>query len=65
MEFKDSCHMRCHVLAYDSEAGGRDRDTARCNVRQPKGRYESTVLVLFSCILLVVTIVNIMDYLAT
>jgi len=31
---------------------------------QPKGRYESIVLVLFLCILLVVTIVNVMDYLA-
>ena len=31
---------------------------------QPKGPYESIVLVLFLCILLVVTIVNIMDYLA-
>ena len=29
---------------------------------QPKGRYESIGLVVFLCILLVVTIVNIMDF---
>jgi len=31
---------------------------------QPKGRYESIVLVFFLCMLLVVAIVNIMGYLA-
>jgi len=36
----------------------------RCRVLAAERGYESIVLVLFLCILLVVTIVNIMDYLA-
>jgi len=39
-----------------------ERDLGACG--QLKGRYESIVLMLFLCILLVVTIVNMMDYLA-
>ena len=43
---------------------GRDCLPDQMSRGQPKGRYESIVLVLFSCILLVVNIVNILDYLA-
>jgi len=51
--------MRRHVLVYDSEAGAQ-----LCTCRQPSGCYESIFLVLFLCILLVVTIVIIMENLA-
>jgi len=57
-----SGHMICHVLPYDCEAWwdpGHLPDVVR---GQPKGRYESIGLVVFLCILLVVTIVNIMDF---
>jgi len=39
------------------------RMTVRLGRDREEGRYESIVLVLFLCILLVVTIVDIMDYL--
>jgi len=61
-------------------AGGAPRQCRRMTVRlgarlwwdprhppeemSPEGRYESVVLVLFLCILLVIIIVNIIDYLA-
>jgi len=63
---RDSCHLRHHVQAYDCEAGadwGGTRDTCPMKLSRAGSR-KDVMKVLFLCILVVVTIVNIMDYLA-